>query len=166
MTGLVRILRHLFFPPWWMRVRFPRRSLDAIERAVHEAEQGHRGQIRVAVEASLALPALLKGVGPRQRAEEVFALLRVWDTEDNCGVLIYLLLADRDVEIVADRGLARRVDPAVWQQLCARMEEAFRRGDFEGGMVAGVHAVGRLLRQFFPASGPATDELPDRPTLL
>lgn len=162
----LRVLRHLFFPPWWVRVRFPRRVLDAIEQAIQTSERQHRGQIRFAIEASLALPPLLKGVSPRQRAEEVFALLRVWDTEENNGVLIYVLLADRDVEIVADRGIAAKVEPLQWERICRQMEQAFARGDFEGGALAAIRAVGEHLVRHFPPQADTANTLPDRPVVL
>jgi uncharacterized membrane protein len=162
----IRFLRHLFFFPWWVRARFPTRTLDAIERAVRDAEALHRGEIRFAVEGSLALPALLRAISARQRAAEVFSLLRVWDTAENSGVLIYLLLADRDVEIVADRGISARVAPEEWQRICGRMEEAFGRGEFESGAVNGIRAVGELLARHFPAGPSPVDELPDRPIIL
>lgn len=163
---LCRLLRHLFFPPWWLRVRFPRSTLAAIEEAIQASERTHRGQIRFVLEARLDLPALLRDVTPRQRALEVFAQLRVWDTEENNGVLIYVLLADRDVEIVADRGIARRVPVEEWEAICRRMEAAFRAGRFQEGAVAGVAAVGALLARHFPPEGTPANELPDRPVLL
>ncbi|MCL6555297.1 MAG: TPM domain-containing protein [Burkholderiales bacterium] len=162
----LRVLRHLFFPPWWVRVRFPRRVLDAIEQAIQTSERQHRGQIRFAIEASLALPLLLKGVSPRKRAEEVFALLRVWDTEENNGVLIYVLLADRDVEIVADRGIAAKVEPLQWETICRQMEQAFARGDFEGGALVAIRAVGEHLVRHFPAQAGTANTLSDRPVVL
>ncbi|MEJ5212150.1 MAG: TPM domain-containing protein [Burkholderiales bacterium] len=163
---LGRLLRHLFFPPWWLRVCFPRRTLEAIEDAIRASERTHRGQIRFAVEASLGLPALVAGVTPRRRALEVFAQLGVWDTEENNGVLIYVLLADRDVEIVADRGIARRVPAQEWETICRRMEAAFRQGRFAEGALTGIEAVGALLARHFPPQGAAANELPDRPVLL
>jgi uncharacterized membrane protein len=162
----MRLLRHLFFFPWWVRARFSARTLDAIERVVRDTEALHRGEIRFAVEASLTLPALLRGVSARHRAAEVFSLLRVWDTAENSGVLIYLLLADHDVEIVADRGIGARVSAQEWQRICGMMEEAFHRGEFETGAVSGIRAIGELLARHFPASGEAVDELPNRPAIL
>jgi uncharacterized membrane protein len=164
--NFVRILRHLFFPPWAARLRFPGRTLDVVERAVHEAESLHRGEVRFAVEASLTLPALLAGLSARDRAAQVFSLLRVWDTEENTGVLIYLLLADHDVEIVVDRGINARVSPEEWQRICGLMEEAFRRGAFESGAVSGIRAVSELLARHFPAGREQVNELPNRPAML
>lgn len=166
MLNLPRIVRHLFFPPWLVRLRFPARTLDAIERAVHESELLHAGEIRFAVEASLTLPALLQGRGARERTAEVFSLLRVWDTEQNSGVLIYLLLAEHDVEIVADRGLAAKVQPEEWQRICGAMEDSFRKGMFEAGAVEGIRAVGELLARHCPSGREQANELPNRPTVL
>jgi uncharacterized membrane protein len=166
MLNMTRLFRHLFFSPWLARLRFPGSSLNAIERAVHESESLHAGEIRFAVEASLTLPALLQGLGARERAAEVFSLLRVWDTEQNSGVLIYLLLAERDVEIVADRGLAAKVQPEEWRRICEVMEDSFRKGMFEAGAIEGVRAVGELLARHFPSGREQINELPNRPTVL
>jgi uncharacterized membrane protein len=110
----------------------------------------------------------LAGKSPRQRAVEVFAGLGVWDTESNNGILIYVQLADRDVEIVADRGFNGRVDASEWTAVCSAMEEAFRAGQFEAGAVAGVQAAGRLLARHYPPlpGGRDEDELPNRPAVL
>ena len=161
-----RILRHLFTGRAAVRRVFPRPALDAIERAIRETEVRHDGQIRFAVEASLELAPLRSGQSAQQRAIEVFSSLRVWDTEHNNGVLIYLLLADRDVEIVADRGIHVRLGQAVWAEICQKMEAAFRAGDFEGGVLAGIHAVGEHLTRHFPARGDKINEMPDAPVLL
>jgi uncharacterized membrane protein len=138
--------------------------MQAIERAIRESEKTHRGQIRFAVEAALDTLPLLRGQTARARAVEVFSHLRVWDTEHNNGVLIYLLLADRDVEILADRGIHGRVSAEAWERVCREMEAAFRAGRFEDGALAGIRAVGALLAQHFPGAG--GHELPDRPVVL
>nr|BAL55700.1 hypothetical conserved protein [uncultured Gammaproteobacteria bacterium] len=144
----------------------PERALQAIAQAIAQSEREHTGEIRVAVEAALDWRRLLRRQSVRERALEVFEKLRVWDTEDNNGVLIYLLLADRQVEIVADRGLARRVGPDEWQRICQAMEAAFRQGRFAEGLLAGVAAVGEKLKRHFPGPDRAGNELPDRPCLL
>ena len=161
-----RILAHLFTTAWSVRRNFPARLLDKIEQTIHECEATHAGQIRFAVEHSLDLPELLRGVSARDRAVDVFSMLRVWDTEHNNGVLIYLLLADRDVEIIADRGIHARVGNEGWERVCQSMEAAFRRGDFEGGVLGGIRAVGEHLQRHYPAQGPQPNELPDRPAVL
>ena len=162
---IARIVRHLFTTVWSVRRAFPRRSMNAIERAIRDSESHHAGQIRFAVEHSLELPELLRGVSAHDRAIDAFSHLRVWDTEHNCGVLIYLLLADRDVEIVADRGIHLKVGEA-WEPICRRMETAFRAGQFEPGVLEGVRAVGEHLAAHFPRTAAAPNELPDKPVVL
>ncbi len=159
-----RVVRHLATPPWQVRRVFPRSTLTAIEHAIHASEGAHHGQICFAVEAALDTAALLRGQSARERALEVFARLRVWDTEHNNGVLIYLLLADHDVEILADRGIHRKVGAEAWERICRDMEAAFRAGRFEDGALAGIRAVGALLAQHYPGAG--RDELANRPVLL
>jgi uncharacterized membrane protein len=163
---LARLLRHLCTPRLRARGLFPESTLDAIESAIRESERDHAGQIRFCVEHALELPALWRGESARDRALEVFSLLRVWDTEANNGVLIYLLFADRDVEIVADRGIHLRA-PEAWEPICQAMERAFRAGDFQSGVIAGVRAIGEVLGRHFPRRATGTaDELPNRPVLL
>ena len=161
-----RILLHLSTGRAAVRRAFPRQALDRIERAIRDTEASHDGQIRFAVEAALELAPLLGGQTARQRALEVFSSLRVWDTEHNNGVLIYLLLADREVEIVADRGIHVRLGVEVWEDICRRMEAEFRAGRFEAGVVAGIHAVGEHLTRHFPARSGKPNEIPDAPVLL
>ena len=161
-----RIMRHLSSGRAAVRRAFPPRALDAVERAIRETEARHDGQIRFAVEAALDLSPLLAGQEARERALEVFSELRVWDTEHNNGVLIYLLLADRDVEIVADRGIHARLGAETWEAICREMEAAFRNGQFEAGVLAGIHAVGEHLSRHFPARGDKSNEMPDRPVVL
>ena len=167
---LARLLRHVVASHWRTRLLFPAKTLTAIEQAVGRAERAHAGEIRFAIETSLSPAHILDEVAPRARALDVFAQLRVWDTQHNNGVLIYVQLADRDVEIVADRGLSERVSPAEWEAVCRLMEQHFRAGRFEAGSVAGVDAVGNLLARHFPqtVTGAASqiNQLPDRPALL
>jgi uncharacterized membrane protein len=163
----MRWLRHLFDLSSAKR-RFPAATLDAIQHAIAASEHRHHGEIVFAVEGNLASGDILRGVTPRARAEEVFAHLRVWNTERNTGVLVYVLLADHAIEIVADRGVAREVDASEWTPICASMQRHFLDGGYERGAIAGVEAVGELLARHFPADGNARnkDELPNRPTLL
>lgn len=161
-----RIFKHLMYPQWLARRTFPDALLDRIEAAVTASERAHHGEIRFAVEGALAIAPLLRGVSARQRAVAVFAELGVWDTEVNNGVLIYLLLADRDVEIVADRGFHGRVSSAQWESICREMEVSFARGEFEAGALLGIERIDALLRQHFPASGANANELPNRPLLV
>jgi uncharacterized membrane protein len=145
---------------------FPSRALNEIEQAIRATEVRHAGQIRFAVEAALELAPLLAGQTAQQRAIEVFSTLRVWDTEHNNGVLIYLLLADRDVEIIADRGIHVRLGREVWEAICHEMEAAFHAGHFEAGVIAGIHAVGEHLSRHFPAHDGKSNEMPDSPVVL
>ena len=165
-----RLIRHAVATHWRTRMLFPSATLDAIEKAIARAEQTHAGEIRFAIETALAPLHIINGTAPRARALEVFAHLRVWDTEHNNGVLIYVQVADRDVEIVADRGFEGRVSPAEWAAVCRLMEEHFRAGRFEAGSIAGVDAIGSLLTRHFPpnlkAVSQSHNQLPDRPTLL
>ena len=161
-----RILKHLFTPDWVARRVFPRAALNRIQEAIRESEKSHDGELRFAIEAGLDFLPLLKGITPRQRALEAFSMLRVWDTERNSGVLIYLQLVDRDIEIVADRGINARVEQAQWDAICHRIEEAFRGGRFEQGVLDGIEEISALLARHFPARGPNPDELPNRPVVL
>lgn len=163
---MVRILRHLFMPPWLAKRYFPREAMAGIEHAIGASERLHQGEIRFAVEAALDISELWRGRTAHERALELFSQLRVWDTEHNSGVLIYLLLADRDVEIVADRGINAKVEKAEWERICRDMESAFREGRFEQGVLTGIGEITRLLAQYFPADGLNPDELPDRPLML
>jgi uncharacterized membrane protein len=165
-----RLFRHMTATHWRTRLLFPSSTLDAIEEAIGRAERTHAGEIRFAIETSLAPLQVASDLAPRVRALDVFGHLRVWDTEGNNGVLIYVQVADRIVEVVADRGLARRVTQAEWEGVCRMMEEHYRAGRFKAGSIAGVDAVGTLLARHFPAESakqsPAGNQLPDRPTLL
>ena len=161
-----RLLRHLVETRWATRRRFSPPVLDRVEAAVGAAERTHAGELRVVVETDLDAWSIVLGKTPRQRALEVFAAAHVWDTALNNGVLIYVLFADRAVEIVADRGFNGLVSPPEWEQVCRAMEEEFRRGRWEHGAVAGVQAVAALLARHFPSGAGAGNELPDRPVLL
>lgn len=164
--NLLRLLRHLSATRWATRRRFPDTALASIEAAVREVESRHAGEIRFAVETAFDLPELWRGLEPRQRALEVFGQLGVWDTAGNNGVLVYVLVADRDVEIVADRAIAARVSQAEWDAICREVEDQFRAGRFTEGAVAAVQAIGRLLARHFPSQGGDRDEQPNQPVLL
>ena len=161
-----RIVKHLLVTDGQVRRAFPRSTLMMIEKAIKESEAAHVGEIRFAVEGALDGLPLFKGQSARERAIEVFSQLRVWDTEDNSGLLIYLLLADRAVEIVADRGIDAKVSPQEWTAICQQMEAAFRKSNYEGGVIRGVQAVTQHLVQHFPAGGHNGNELPDKPVVL
>ena len=161
-----RIARHLLVTDGQVRRTFSRSSLNKIEQAIKAGEAAHVGEIRFAVEGALDGSPLFKGQSARERAIDLFSQLRVWDTEHNTGVLIYLLLADRAVEIVADRGIHAKVDAHEWSKVCRQMEAAFRQSNFEGGVVSGVQAVTQHLVKHFPADSHNANELPDKPVVL
>ena len=161
-----RFIRHLFTPPAITRRRFGPAVATGISTAIRAAESRSSGEVRFAVETGLGIAELWAGLSPRERALQVFSHLAVWNTELRNGVLIYVLVADRDVEIVADRGVAARVDPADWERASRLMEDHFRARRFREGAVAGVEAVGELLARHFPAGPENRDELPNQPTLL
>ena len=161
------MLRHLFATRAATRRRFPAEVLDSIAAAIAAAETRTSGEVRFVVETALELPEVWAGVGARDRAVQTFSDLHMWDTEARNGVLIYVLLADRNVEIVADRGAAWLIGQADWEGVCRIMEGHFGAGRFAEGAVAGVEAVGGLLaRHFPPPQGRNRDELPNQPALL
>ena len=161
-----RLLRHLFTDHRAVKRAYPPAAMRAIEKAIGEEERRHDGELRFAVEASLPIGELIRGVKSRERALGWFGRLGVWDTEHNSGVLIYLLLADRRVEIVADRGIHSKVGTAAWEAICGEMQQEFARGQFERGAVVGVRAISDLLATHFPPSGERANELPDKPVVL
>ena len=163
---LARIARHLIAMPGAVRRAFPPAAMAAIEQAVARSETQHRGEVRFAVEAALDVSGLIAGQSARARAIEVFSQLGVWDTEDNNGVLIYLLLADRDVEIVADRGINAVVGAQEWEAICRAMEAALRRREFEPAVLGAIEAVTRLLARHFPPRAGDRNELANRPVTV
>jgi uncharacterized membrane protein len=165
---IVRWLRHLLATPLAVRRAFPEATLARIQEAIARSETRHTGEIRFAVEAALPWSYLWRDAPVRERALMVFSKLRVWDTEQNNGVLIYVELADHGIEIVADRGIARHVPHEQWQAICDAMRARFRAGDFEGGAILGVERVGEKLAEFFPVvEGTVNpDELPNRPGVV
>lgn len=162
-----RILRHLLTGQLAIQRIFPAASLTAIEHAIKQSEVNHSGEICFAAEAALNTLPLLQNQTARERAVEVFSQLRMWDTEHNNGVLIYLLLADRDVEIIADRGIYTKIPSSEWEDICHTMESAFRQQQFEIGAIEGIHAVSRHLQEYFPPdSAHEKNEISDTPVVL
>ena len=161
-----RILKHLFTPHWIVYRAFPRPALKRIEQAIGASEKTHDSELRFAVEAGLDFLPLVKGISPRQRARQVFSQLGVWDTEHNSGVLIYVQLVDRRIEIIADRGITAKVDQEAWDAICRRMEQSFRTGQFEAGVLQGIAEITTLMARHFPPRGSNPDELPNRPVVL
>jgi uncharacterized membrane protein len=163
----MRTLRHLFATRSATRRRFSTQVLESVEAAIAAAERGTSGEIRFVVETALELPEVWADLTPRERAMQTFSDLHMWNTELRNGVLIYVLLADRDVEILADRGASERIVQADWEGVCRVMEGHFRGGRFAEGSLAGVAAVAGLLERHFPADrGRNRDELPNQPALL
>lgn len=167
-SRLLRILRHRWFDETDARRALGEAALDRIAQKVNASEQRHHGEIRVCVEAGLPLSYLWRRATPRERAISLFGKLRVWDTEDNNGVLIYLLLAEHAIEIVADRGVSRHVPQDHWAGIVEGMREEFRAGRFEAGVLRAVDAVEAVLVQHHGAVGDRRNpnELPDRPATL
>jgi uncharacterized membrane protein len=161
-----RLISHLATDQLAVRRRFDGAALARIEQAIAQGERTHRGQVQVAIEAALPVQRVWKRATPHERALEVFSSLRVWDTEENVGVLIYLLLADRAVEIVADRGIDRVVGKDAWQSICADMQRGLREGRYADAVVDGIDTVSRLLAKHFPGSGGRGNELPDKPVVI
>jgi uncharacterized membrane protein len=161
-----RITRHLLQHHWRRRIAFPPSVLARIEQAIKAGEATHAGQVRFVVEGALDGAPLFRNQPARERALDIFSQLRIWDTAHNNGVLIYLLLADRDFEIVADRGIDAKVGAAGWEKICVEMESDFKAGNFEHGVIKGIEAVSRLLAQHFPAERGSGNELPDAPVVI
>lgn len=161
-----RIGRHLLEHHWRARRVFPPDVLARIEQAIRTGEATHSGQIRFVVEGALDGKALFRHQSARDRALDIFSQFRIWDTAHNNGVLIYLLLADRNVEIIADRGIDAHVGRKGWEKICRTMESDFRAGQFERAAIRGIGAVSRELAAYFPPQGGQSNELPDQPLMI
>jgi uncharacterized membrane protein len=164
--GIGRIGRHLIEHHWRARRIFTPKVLDDIEQATRAGEATHGGQLRFVVEGALDGRALFHNQTARERALDTFSHLRIWDTAHNNGVLIYLLLADRKVEIVADRGIDAKVGTAGWERICRGMEADFRTGQFKAGVIKGIGAVSRELAKYYPPGAHPRNELPDKPVVI
>ena len=165
-SRIARLCRHALTDRADVRRHFPPEEMVRVENAIAEGERRHAGQVCFVVEPALPASRVWQHLSPRERALEVFGLTRVWDTERNDGVLVYLLLADRDVEIVADRGIHAKVGAEAWEAICRTMEAAFRDGRYAEGVAAGIAAISDLLATHSPRSGPGGNELSDRPIIL
>jgi uncharacterized membrane protein YgcG len=164
--GIKRIGRHLIEYRWRERRIFTPNVLDAIEQAISAGEATHSGQVRFVVEGALDGMPLFHDQSARERALDIFAQLRIWDTAHNNGVLIYLLLADRKVEIIADRGIETHVGASGWEKICRDMEAEFKAGNFKAGVIKGIEAVSRQLAAHFPPDAHPRNELPDKPVVI
>ncbi len=161
-----RLFRHLFILPDVAKRHFPVASMQRIEAAIADSERQHSGEICFIVETNLHVLDILGGKSAKQRAIDVFSQMRVWDTKHNNGVLIYLLLADHDFEILADRGVHQRVGEDGWVSICHEMEAQFRRGQFEAGVLYGIAHIGEHLAQHYPAGAKNINELPNAPVII
>ncbi|CAA9888381.1 putative membrane protein [Candidatus Methylobacter favarea] len=166
MVNIKRWLVHTFMPPWRWRMAFSANLLTEIENAIKQSERKHRGELRFAVENALASSRVWHGMSAQQRALEVFSNLQIWDTEENSGVLIYLLLADREVHIIADRGIARKVAQTEWNQIAQIMQDAFRAQNFRLGSLEGIARITDLLAAHFPPQADNPNELSDQPVIV
>ena len=163
---LRRLLKHLSSPGWWARRAFRAADLAAICTAVKASEAVHRGEIRIAIEGPLPLLPLLRDESCRDRAAELFLSLGVAATREANGILVYVQLVDRRVEILADHGITALVSAAEWEAICRRMEAAFATKNYRRGMLTAIEHITALLAQHFPATGDNPNELDDTPTLL
>jgi uncharacterized membrane protein len=161
-----RWFKHAFAPPWRQRVLFPKVTLTAIETAIQQSEMTHSGELRFVIENALSSGQVWRDVSSHERALELFSNLRVWDTEENSGVLIYLLLADRTVHIIADRGINQRVAQAKWDDIARAMQNEFGQGNFQRGSLIGIERITALLARHFPATADNPNELPDEPVIV
>lgn len=166
MHKISRFCLHLFTTSAGARKRFPARALQAIQATVAAGEKLHRAEVRLIIEPALPLGDLLQGTHSRARARELFSLYRVWDTEENCGVLVYINLADHKVEIIADRASGRALTPADWKRVCETMTNGFANGIYEQSVQAALETLNGLLHQHFPGQGASTNELSDRPLIV
>ncbi|MBK7686568.1 MAG: TPM domain-containing protein [Rhodocyclaceae bacterium] len=164
--NIQRTLKHLTIPDWFATRVFSARDLAAITLAVKQSEATHRGELRFVIEGALPLSALWQKQTAHQRAIQLFSELRVWDTADNSGILIYIQLVDRRVEILADRGINARVAQSEWDKICRAMEQAFRAQQWRAGAVNAINRASDLLAQHFPAREDNPNELPDAPLVI
>lgn len=166
MVNFKRCLKHAFFPPKCWRKFFTKETLKAIETAVSQSETHHSGELRFAIENALHFKKVWRGITAQQRALEVFSRLRVWDTEENCGVLIYVLLAERSVHIIADRGINKCVNQTEWGNIVRNMQHSFKQGQFQKGAIIGIEQITALLTTHFPATAKHDNQLPDAPVII
>jgi uncharacterized membrane protein len=163
-----RLLSHLYGEVRGMSGAFEQGALARIEAAIANSELSHSAEVRVAIEASMPLRAVVSRVSPRARALAVFSALKVWDTQDNNGVLIYIDIADHAVEIVADRGVTREVEHAYWDRLCHQMTAGFKAGNFEAALVQAIEDLSIRLHELYPVSPGEKNpnQLPNKPVVL
>ncbi|MCM1128287.1 MAG: TPM domain-containing protein [Alistipes senegalensis] len=161
-----RFFRNLFTTTRAVQRAFPPATLKAIENRIAEGETRHRAELRIIIEARLPWETIMGKKPLRERALELFGRYGIWDTEENCGVLLYINMAGRQVEIVADRGIAKKAGQSVWQQICHELTGGFSRGEFQASTLNALSAVNQLLTRHFPFSGNRENQLPDHPVIL
>lgn len=166
MNKFSRLLRHLFTTTAAARRVFPDAALQAIEAAIVEGEKKHRAEVLVIVEPGLPMQAVLSGMTARDRARELFALHAIWDTEENSGVLVYINLADHQVELVADRGVGRIIPQDEWNRICREMTGGFARGNFLDSTLKALQQLNALLTRHYPDDGSTPNQLGNRPVML
>ncbi|MBP6346300.1 TPM domain-containing protein [Neisseriaceae bacterium CLB008] len=165
MNKIMRWCRHLVTPTWRVRQLFPETLLREIEAGISASEQQHQGQLRFVIESSFNAAAIFSGMTPRERALEWFGSLRVWDTEHNSGVLVYISMADHAIEVIADRGINRQVDPQAWAEVCALIQAKFAQKAYADGLTEGLAAINALLLAHLPRDTPLVNELADEVVL-
>ena len=163
---IIRFFRHILTTRASGKHAFPTASLEAIENRIAQGEKTHRAEVRVIIEPAMPVNAILDRMTPRERALELFGRYGIWDTQENNGILVYINLADRQVDIIADRGIAAKVGETEWQNICAIMTFGFAQGHFQESTLTALSAINTLLQQHFPAAGTRENVLPDRPILL
>ena len=161
-----RLMQNIFAGWFRMSSWFPATTLTHIRDVIREGERHHAGEICFAVEARFSFWSVLKGAQTRNRAHQLFSMLRVWDTQDNSGVLLYMHLAEHKVELIADRGIAARVDSAHWQTICDELTADIKNGSADAAVLACIAKINDLLRMNFPAHEDNPRELPDEPVVL
>jgi uncharacterized membrane protein len=166
MRTLSRIWRHLVTTSATARRVFPPASLDDIQKAIAKGETLHRAEVRLVIEPSLSIQAVLNGTSSRERAVELFSLYDIWDTEENCGILIYVELADHKVEIVADRGVSRIINESEWQEICQTMTRGFARNSYGDAVIEAIEKLNALLHVRFPDDDAGMNQLSNRPIML
>lgn len=161
-----RLFAHLLMPSRHVHRHFNEQALQRIETAITDSESRHSAEIVVAIESALEIALLLRNQSARERAIDVFSALRVWDTELNNGVLLYVLLADHDIEIVADRGLNKHISADDWEKICQQIEQDFRRGEFADGIIHGLESLTQLLSEHYPSDDTKANHLSNRPVIF
>jgi len=167
---LKRLVRHLFATQSSGRKAFPCATLQAIKEVIADGERVHRAEVKLIIEPGLAISDIIERRSSRDRAHDLFSQYRIWDTEENSGVLIYINLADHRVEIIADRGIACCVPPSAWQSICHTMTEGFTKEQYHESAITGLRRLNEILQQVFPESQkishPSPNQLSDAPILL